>query len=415
MHQETQHSRNRRLAAQQAAASAQEIHNMIHRLDPAVAEKVPTAVSAALTMRHQAEDVALAATLAHTTQKGSASAALRAGIDSRDAARKAGAVVALAEHAATLSESAFGETLARRVTKALRGGVVVRALNEAGTQISGHSPYEGVGFSYGGSAKLEVGETVTPEDKASFSIDAHWIEHLGAPTQHCAPVELDRANPHMGAYGLDCAYGLAPRELAPGACRSLPAVLRWPHEEEFVGFLSGSSPRSLALVLGSGPGGSITAEALEAASREYECSLPPSDLVDRGLGGTAAPRMLAAAAARLDGPPLSASCVGGILGREATLRFLTDVREAHAALEHSTSTTEERWRAGQQDAAEALEWLAKLMAQGKALHAGIIDTSTDGLGIARAPTDGLKNDLVRQLTQLDQRLGRLLSEIGPAP
>uniref|UniRef100_A0A7S4VHS3 Uncharacterized protein n=1 Tax=Alexandrium monilatum TaxID=311494 RepID=A0A7S4VHS3_9DINO len=369
-----------------------ESRGILHRMDAQAAEEAPSAATLAKAMRTKAEEAAAAAAALCQDQTGLAVASAQAQLArcrAEEAATKAAKAAELAHRAAFLSSEPFGEGLAQRVAQVLRDGIVVRLLAEDENHAPEQTTYEGVGLSFGGAAMKRTpacSKDVRPEDEVSFSVDSHWVAWEDGHRQHCAPVALDREGRHMGT------NALKPRELAPEACRSLPCVLRWPQEWEFVRFLAAQSERSLALLLGPGPEGGITLRKLQAAAGLHD--------VRRSAFSTT----VSLESRR----------------RDEAMRRLGGARGALLALERAVVCSEEQLA----DGARALErrrfhghetprhWAGQLRAQVEALRADVDGIGVAGMGLAGSSAKGLKQDLLRHVGRLAVRADGLLGSTG---
>mmetsp|Transcript_21537 Transcript_21537/g.62381 ORF Transcript_21537/g.62381 Transcript_21537/m.62381 type:complete len:423 (+) Transcript_21537:59-1327(+) len=398
----------RHAAAKEACDAALSTHRAVHWVEPGMAACAESAVSAARAMQRHAEEAAMAARevcVGHAGSVASSGPAELAGCEAMQAAGKAARAVALSGHAAVLSGTPFPEDLVQCIVRALRAGIVIRALaeDEAHASHDEQAVYEGVGLSFGGNALRRYRlccDEVTPEDEVSFSVDSHWVSWEDRHEQRCAPVALGNPGQHMGP------HGMSPAELAPEACRGLPAVLRWPHECAFAAFLAGHSERSLALLLGSAPYGSITLRKLEAAA---------------GLHGVRR-------SARLSAQP-----VEDRRRDEATLEIEL-ARASLAALERAIESSHQKLiehvqascstpRApelphpthGEATHGVAREWAQQLLAQVELLAQRLDTLPTDAVGIAGSSLRGLKCDVLRHARQLRVRGAGLLGARGRVP
>jgi len=317
---------------------------------------------------------------------------------------------ALAEYAAMLSDEPFGDKFARRAARALRAGVIVRHQPEDRIEVCGRSLYEGVGLSFGSAGKLGCPpfvNTCTSKDEVCFSVDSCWIGWDDQePSQHCASVVLSRPCLHMGP------HGLSPNELAIDMCQSLPSVLTWLDEEKFINFLATNSERSLALLLGSGPQGSITMQKLEGAVLRHEHYVRTP-----GLSGTfwygdrafAAENEAADVGTRQPGKliPVSTS--------SDALRSLANSKDALTALERVVQDLEQQWYEGKLDEDSVRYWLNQLVAQAGTIDTGVTSIETTTLGIVGEPVRGLKSDMKRGVEQLLKHVDLLSGKFGLGP
>lgn len=380
-------SRLRSTQAKDSAAAAQDVRRILHYVEPGVAERAASALRAAEKVQEQVEEASVAARTASATQSGHRDALRAGGSAVLGAVQRVEVAVRLATHAAELSDELFDEDLAGRVALALRAGTVVWEAADERQELLGALIFEGVGLSYGANAArpcLAEGETLTSQDRVSFSVDSYWARFSAdgrQPCQGCAPVVLGTPGLHMGL------GGFSPSELDPEACRSLPRVLQWAEEGEFVRFLAGHSERSLALLLGSGPKGSLMREKLEAAAS----SSAPSVSAARSLE-PALPRARSPGAESVE-----------------VMRRLSDHRTTLEALERAVAEAENRRQA---EPHAARTFLTQACEELRTLEERTAAVSTEGLGIAGSAAASLQRDLLRHCGLLRGRAERSLQNPG---
>lgn len=263
--------RDRLSATAPTEALARQVNNLVAKVDSATVNAAPSTFALLQGLKRRAEECALQAAVASKMQTGCAEDISKFVASAEEAVRQAEAVVKVAKHAAKVSDLPFGEEFSLRVAKALRAGVVVRQSPADHSEVCGRHLYTGVGLSYGCAGKLELAQrnAIMPEDEVAFTIDDCWISYMELhPREMCRAVALKEPGNHMG-YG-----AVTPEELAPEACKKLPSVLRWAHEESFVQFLASQSERSLVLLLGSDSNGSITYEKMLTAVQLYDHYVP---------------------------------------------------------------------------------------------------------------------------------------------
>jgi len=256
-------------------------------------------------------------------------------------------------------------------------------------------------LSYGSTALREgcAGEeAMHPHDEVSFSVLSFWPEFQPdgePPTQGCTPIVQDMPGPHTGP------NGFSPQELDPQACRSLPPVLRWTGEADFVRFLAARSDRSLALLLGSGPMGGITkakCEALVAAAERPETT--GRDVRHPTLESASTTRAASRPPSRVGAESVQA------------MQRLDEHRGTLEALERAIADTEAR---PPEDPIGAKIFLEQAIAELQTLEERATRVPTAGLGIAGSAAVSLQQDLLRHTVRLRDRAAQRLNGFFVAP
>jgi len=400
--------RERVSAAQKAEAAAVQARRVLFQVeaDATFADQVPSAVKALKGVKRLAEQATVERKIAAQDRSGTIEDACMSAATAQEAASKAEMILAVARHAATVSDVPFGEELSRGVARALRGGVSVREQPQDRIEVDGRHFYEGLALSFGSTGKTDsppFADTYTSEDEISFSVDSCWVDYTDQlPAQYCATVALCQPGLHMGL------NGLSPEELAADMCKSWPSELKWMHEEQFVSFLASSSERSLVLLLGSGRQGSITRRKMEGAVSRHDHYVPGSGLSGSTWHGD---RAFAAEEEEVRDVRQPGRLQPGSDSKDA-LRSLSNSREACAALDRVVMDFEQQQRGEGLPKAYARNWLSQLVAQAGAIYESIARIDPTHMGLVRGPVEGLKGDVKRNLRQLVEYVGLLSAEFG---